>query len=381
MPRSSRLSYGAFLALAIVDSTAYGIIGPIVPAISDATGAGPGVTGVLVAMFAIGMVVGYLLAGIGVQRVGAAPVLAAGVALLAAGSLGFVLAESLPVFFATRFVMGLGSGGLWIGIALGVIERWPGEEYRRIAGAMAMYSAGGVIGPALGAIGGIAAPFAVYLALACVGGLTLVAVGPPHEKAPEFHWDRGVLRAPGFVLAAAGIVMVSVTIGAFDGTLPLHFDSLLSQAEIGALYVGTSLVLVFWTFAAARFPTRPTLYVGTALIVAGLALAGAGTALWVWIVALALAGSGFGLAQASSLGVLLEAVGTQRIVLAMVAWSQAFALGYLLGPALGGAVAETLGFALLGIVPLGFASLVLVGAVAERRAQQAPGAATMRSRL
>jgi MFS family permease len=379
--RSPRLSYAAFMALAVVDSTAYGIIGPIVPAISDATGAGPGVTGLLVAMFAIGMVVGYLLAGVGVHRVGAAPVLAVGVALLATGSLGFVLGESLAVFFAARFVMGLGSGGLWIGIALGVIERWPGEEYRRVAGAMAMYSAGGVIGPALGAIGGIGGPFVIYLALACLGGLTLVFVGAAHEKAPDFHWDRRALRAPGFVLAAAGIVMVSVTIGAFDGTLPLHFDSLLSQAEIAVLYVGTSLVLVFWTFAAARFPTRPTLYAATALIVAGLSLAGAGTAVWVWIVALALAGTGFGLAQASSLGVLLEAVGTQRIVVAMVAWSQAFALGYLLGPALGGTVAETLGFAALGIVPLGFASLVVVGAVSERRAQRATATATMRSRL
>ncbi len=369
---SSRLAYAAFLALAVVDSSAYGLIGPIVPAISDVTGAGPGVTGLLVAVFAVGILLGYVGAGVVVKRYGPGPVLAGGVLLLVLGALGFVLTESLPVFFASRFLMGLGSGGLWIGISLGVIERWPGEEYRRLTGVMAMYSAGGIAGPALGAIGGIRAPFLAYLALACLGGIALLAVGPPHERAPAFESDRTVLRAPGFFLASAGIVMVAVTIGAFDGVLPLHFDSLLSQAQIAALYAGTSIVLAFWTFAAERFPIRPTLYVATALIVVGLSVAGAGEEVWIWIVALALAGTGFGLGQAAALGVLLETVGTERIVLALVVWSQAFAVGLLVGPALGGAVAETLGYAALGLVPLAFALLVLWAALAERRAQRAP---------
>jgi predicted MFS family arabinose efflux permease len=263
--------------------------------------------------------------------------------------------------------MGLGSGALWIGISLGVIERWPGEEFRRLTGVMAVYSAGGIAGPALGALGGIRAPFLGYLGLVALGALALVFVGVPHERAPAFRSERDVLRSPGFFLASAGIVMVSVTIGAFDGVLPLHFDSLLSQAEIAALYVGTSLVLAFWTFAAERFPLRPTLYVATLLIVGGLSLAGAGEEVWIWIVALLVIGTGFGLAQASSLGVLLEVVGTERIVLALVAWSQAFAVGYLLGPAFGGGVVEALGFAALGIVPAAFALLVLWAALLERR--------------
>jgi MFS family permease len=153
--------------------------------------------------------------------------------------------------------------------------------------------------------------------------------------------------------------------------LPLHFTSLLSQAEIAGLYVGTSLLLAFWAYMAARFPIYPTLYIATVLIVAGLALAGAGDAVWVWGLALGVAATGFGLAETSSLGVLLEAVGTDRIVLAMVVWSQTFALGYLVGPALGGAVAEVLGFGALGLVPLAFALLVLAGAVAVRRSQRA----------
>jgi hypothetical protein len=47
-------------------------------------------------------------------------------------------------------------------------------------------------------------------------------------------------------------------------------------------------------------------------------------------------------------------------VLAMVIWSQIWALGYLAGPAAGGGVAEALGFGAIGLVPA-FAAL-LVGA-------------------
>ena len=59
-----RLAYGVLLAVGIVDAIGYGIIGPIVPAISDATGGGPAVMGALVAMFGIGMVIGFWFAGV-----------------------------------------------------------------------------------------------------------------------------------------------------------------------------------------------------------------------------------------------------------------------------------------------------------------------------
>jgi MFS family permease len=380
--RAGRLAYAAFLALATIDASGYGIIGPVVPAISEATSSGPGVTGLLVATFAVGMSAGFALAGVAIHRYGAAPVLAVSVALLALGAVCFVTVESLGLYFAGRLLMGLGSGGLWLGIAIGVIERWPGEEFKRLSGIMAMYSVGGIAGPALGAIGGIRAPFLAYLGVVAVAVLALLALGPPHEQVAEFRSDRQVLRAPGFLLSSAGTLMVALVIGSFDGTLPLHFDSLLSQAEIGALYVLASLLLAFWAFAASRFPVRPTLYVATVLIVAGLALAGAGEQVWVWIAALVLAATGFGLAETSSIGILLETVGTERIVLAMAVWSQVFALGYLIGPAVGGAIVETLGFDALGLLPFAFALLVLWAAVVERRAQGTPaGESVMRSRL
>jgi len=81
----------------------------------------------------------------------------------------------------------------------------------------------------------------------------------------------------------------------------------------------------------------------------------------VWLAAVAVAGLGFGMGESGALGILLEAVGTERIVLAMVVWSQVWALGYLAGPAAGGGVAEALGFGAIGLVPLAASLFVLAG--------------------
>ncbi len=369
---AGRIAYLVFLALATLDAAGYGMIAPILPAIADATDSGAAVTGALVATFGIGMALGFWPAGVGVQRRSARLVLTCAIALMALGAAGFLGPESLPLYFGSRFLMGLGSGGLWMGITLGVIERWPGEEYRRLAGVLAVYSLGGIVGPAIGAIGGIREPFVVYLCLLGIGGAALGLIGAPHRHAPAFGSDRAALRSPAFVASTAGVVLVSITIGVFDGVLPLHFGEQTGQAGIAALYVGTSIVVAAAAVAAGRLPARAALAGAAALMTGGLALAGAGDAVWVWIVALAITGVGFGLGETSSLGLLLEAVGPERMILAMVVWSQVFALAYLVGPASGGLIAETLGFGAIGVVPLAGAVAVWAALVRlPRRAEEA----------
>lgn len=368
---AGRLAYLAFLGLATLDAAGYGVIAPIVPGISEATGTGPAVMGALVATFGIGMALGFWPAGAAIRRWNAALVLAVAVSLMGLGAAGFLGPESLPLYVVSRFLMGLGSGGLWMGITLGVMERWPGEEYRRLSGVLAVYSLGGIVGPALGAIGGIREPFLVYLGLVGLAVLSLRLVGVPHRHASPFGSDRAALRSPLFVASTAGVVLVSVTIGALDGVLPLHFASRLGQAGIAALYVGTSLVVAGSAVAASRFPIRATLAAAAALMTGGLALAGAGDAVWIWIVALAVTGVGFGFGETSSLGLLLEGIGPERMMLAMVVWSQVFALAYLVGPALGGVVAASLGYGAIGLVPLA-AALAVYASMARLPRAAAP---------
>ena len=96
---SSPWPFAVLFALAALDSAGYSIIAPVVPEIGDATGAGPGLMGALVASFAVGQMVGYPLAARVLQRRHALAVLFVSLALVIVGDLGFIFGESLGVYF------------------------------------------------------------------------------------------------------------------------------------------------------------------------------------------------------------------------------------------------------------------------------------------
>ena len=302
---------------------------------------------------------GYPLGRRGIERRHAVWVLAGSLALVVLGDLGFVLGEGLSVWFPARLVQGV-AGGLWMGVSFAVIERFPGQEFPRLTGVLAAYGAGAIAGPAMGAAGGIRTPFLIHLVLVLVLAVALTQVGPPRERV-VFRSDRAALRSPGFVLASAGILLVALALGTFDGPLPLHFAERLAQAEIAALYFASAVVGAVCATVGGHLPPRLTLAVGAVLIPAALAVAGLTESVGVWVVAAVLLGVGLGIGEAGALGILLHSIGVERIVLAMVVWSQVWALGYLAGPAAAGGVAEAFGFGAIGLVP--GAAALLVGAV------------------
>jgi len=365
--RRRSFAYPILLSLGALDAAGYSVIGPVAPAVSEATGAGPALIGVLVASFPLGIVIGFPLAGRAVQAWGPRVVLATSLGVIAAGCLGFVVGTGLPAYLASRLLMGMGSGGLWIGIALDTLERWPGQGYLCMSRILAAYSIGGLLGPALGAIGGIRGPFAAYLALVVVA-IPLVFVMEAPAGRLELRAHRASLRLPGFRLAAVGILFAVLGLGVAEGVLPLHFADRLSQVQIGALFVGMAAAVAVAATAAARFAPRRALAVSLVCVVIGIGLAGVSDAVPVWIFALVVAGVGIGAGNTGSIGVLLETVSSERIVTAMVVWSQIGIAGYLAGPLAGGALAESLGFSAVGLVPLAGAVVLLVALLRRRGA-------------
>src|ERR671911_2614212 len=223
----------------------------------------------------------------------------------------------------------------------------------------AAYSVGGLIGPTLGAFGGIRGPFLAYLALLLAALPLVLQVGEPQARR-EFAADRAVLRTRGFRVASAAILFAVLALGVLEGVLPLHFAERLGQAQIGALYVGASLVVALSAGAAGGMRPQPLVFAAVLLAVAGISLAGMAASVPLWLVALGLAAVGIGLANTGSLGMLVKAVPVERIVTAMVVWSQVGIIGYLLGPLAGGIVAEAAGYALVGAVPAAAGILVVV---------------------
>ena len=350
-------AYPLLLALGALDATGYSVIVPVAPAIADATGTGPATIGLLVASFPAGMVAGFAVAGWAVRRLGPRWLLIASLGLVAVGALGFVLGDSLGVYFAARTLMGLGSGGIWIGVTFDTLDRWPGQEYVCMSRVFAAYSAGGLIGPALGAFGGIRAPFLAYLALLLLAIPLVLFVKPAVHR--DLTGDRAVLRTRAFWIASGAILFASLALGVLEGVLPLHLAERVTQAQIGALYVGAAIVVAISATASGGRPPRPLVIASVVLSVVGIALAGVATNVPLWVLALLLAALGIGLGNTGSLGMLVEAVPVERIVTAMVVWSQIGIIGYMLGPLTGGIVAEGAGYGYVWLVPAAAALLVL----------------------
>jgi MFS family permease len=368
--RGASAAYPLLLALGALDATGYSVIVPVAPAIADSTGAGPATIGLLVASFPAGMVGGFALAGWLVRRVGARALLAGSLLLVALGALGFVLGDSLAVYFPARLLMGIGSGGIWIGVTFDTLERWPGQEYLCMSRVFAAYAVGGLIGPALGAFGGIHGPFLAYLGLLVLAVPIVLFVAEPATRR-DFTADRAALRTRGFWVACAAILFAALALGVLEGVLPLHFAERLSQAQIGALYVGASIVVAASGAISGGMSPRPLVFIAVPLAVAGIALAGAVARVPLWIGALLLAGLGIGLANTGSLGMLVEAVPVERIVTAMVVWSQVGIIGYLLGPLSGGLIAQGPGYAFVAFAPAAVGLVVLVCIRSERRSSGA----------
>jgi MFS family permease len=358
-PRGAAAAYPLLLALGALDATGYSVIVPVAPAIADATGAGPATIGLLVASFPAGMVGGFAIAGWLIRRVGARALLTGSLLLVALGALGFVVGDSLAAYFPARLLMGIGSGGIWIGVTFDTLERWPGQEYVCMSRVFAAYAVGGLIGPALGAFGGIHGPFLAYLGLLVLAVPLVLFVARPATRR-DFAADRTALRTRGFWVACAAILFAALALGVLEGVLPLHFAERLSQAQIGALYVGASIVVAASGSASAGVQPRPLVFAAVLLAVAGIALAGTAASVPLWIIALMLAGVGIGLANTGSLGMLVEAVPVERIVTAMVVWSQVGIVGYLLGPLSGGLLAEGPGYAFVVVAPAAAGLFVLV---------------------
>ena len=356
------MAYPTLLALGALDAAGYSVIAPVLPQIAARTSMGPAVIGLLVAAFPLGIVVGFPFAGRAVRRWGTREVLLGSLGLLAVGSLGFVIGSELSVFFLARFVMGIGSGGLWIAITFSTLERWPGQEYLCMSRIFAAYSVGGLLGPALGAIGGIRGPFLAYLTL-------IVAVTPlamlllPPDRPIAFRTDRSVLGMRRFWAASAGVLFAYLALGLSEGVLPLHFAAGFDQRGLGLLYMAMSVAVAFAAGAAARYTPRLMVVLSTVLVSVGLGFAAATPAPSYWIVALLVAGVGIGIGTTGSTGVLLETVPSERIVTAIIVWSEIGIAGYLVGPLVGGAMTQTLGFSTLALIPI-VAGAATVGTLA-----------------
>jgi DHA1 family inner membrane transport protein len=280
--RSARAAILLCALGAMAESLFYTALAPILPAIDEQLGITHTLAGVLVAGYAIGYVLGtypgYWLA----MRTAPRTAGAAGVALVALGTLGFAAADDYPLLLAARVFVGAGSVIVYTGV-LAAAADMAGAEARgsAIGRVYAGSAAGGAVGPLVGAAAQ-AAGRGVVFGLVAVGQ---VAVALLLSRLPASAPLRGAslremlahtrhrrVRLGLWITAVPGFAMGVLTVAGSYRIAELGGTSL----AIAAAFSGIAVINVFLNPRIGRLsdrvgrerPVALTLLVAAAMLVA-----------------------------------------------------------------------------------------------------------------
>ncbi len=344
---------------AFSDILAYSIAVPVLPDLSRRAGASPTMVGFLFAAFGVSVLATAVPMGAVSDRIGRRGLLIAGAIGLALSTVLFAVANTLPLLFAARLAQGAADAVTWVvGFAL-IADLYTAEERGRVMGlVMSGTTIGFMIGPTLGGwmyeSGGPRMPylFVAALSAACAVGFAWMAT-PPHVVVRERVSLGDLLRVRAVVVCIAAVVLGAGTLAMLEPTLALFLAEQvgLGPARIGLVFGAGSIVSAVLHPAFGRIADRTG---GRRLVLIGLVgmactlpvLARIDSfesallinALFTVTVATMITPSLSYMADATS------AAGVQSFGVAYGAYNVAWALGLLVGPSIGGAAYERVGF-------------------------------------
>lgn len=337
---------------------AFLVLAPILPEMSREFGISTAAAGQLRLVSGIaGGLTALALAPLA-RRLDLRDLLASGLGLLAAGSLGSAVAPSFTMIAAAQLAIGSGLG-IVVSAAIAAAAEWapPEQRGRVLSWALVGQPAAWVVGmPVVGAVAGIdwrLAWLSVPL-VASVVGLAAVRRRPPEAPATglDVSWRR-VWGRPAVASWAVGELFAFAAWGGtlvFSGSLFLEsYDT--SAATVGLLLAAGALAYFPGNFLARRWVERSA---RPLLVGLGLALAAGAAAFGAVRPGLAFSGVLFGglvfLAGARTLAgstIGLHVAPNDKMAVTSVR-AAATQLGYLLGAAVGGTALAGGGYAALG---------------------------------
>jgi DHA1 family solute carrier family 18 vesicular amine transporter 1/2 len=360
--RNSRAVAVAFVTFAtFTDIVAYSVAIPVLPALSRRLGASPTMIGLLFASFGVTLLTVSLPMGAVSDRVGRKGPIVGGLIALAAASLLFAFADTLPWLFAARLVQGAADAVTWVvGFAL-IADLYDTSERGRITGIVMMGTSFAVMfGPTLGGwlyeIGGIRLPFVAVAVMAIVDvGLFAWVEIPPHQAAAEAVPIGMVLRVPAIAACALAVVAISGTISMLEPVLSLYLNTLgVNPARVGMLYGAAAVVTTSLHPVCGRladhFGARQMTMLGliaTACMIPILGQAWSFSSALVLYLFAAAAGAFVITPSLAYMGEATTDAGVRSFGVAYGLYNLAWGAGLLAGPALGGFLFERMGFSRL----------------------------------
>ncbi len=217
LARASAVRLGLLaLGLFVVATNAFVIAG-VLPQIAHTLGVGPGTIGYSISVYAIVVAVASPLVSVTCGRVRPERVMAAGLALIAAGTFLAAAADTFTVFTVGRVIAALGGAAL-VPSAIGAAPVMVALSQRGRAIALVgmgftlAMAIGSPIGTALADIGGWRLPLSVLAGLAAllVPALLLVVRDVPRSPAVDLRSRAVVLRDPRIVFAIVASLLMTL---------------------------------------------------------------------------------------------------------------------------------------------------------------------------
>jgi len=361
-----------------VDSLGYGVVVPVMPVYAKELGIGELGLGMLFASYAMGNIVAALPFGLVSDRFGRRPFLVFGMLAMAGAFVLYAYSTTYVSLFLSRFLDGVTAAANWsVGLVI-IADIYPaGERGQGMGTVMGAMGAGAIAGPALGGVLydwiGYKAPFLLVAVICVVAGLfalvsrELKRLAPRGSEEGYGRMARVVLAYPGIALTLVIVMMGTVSLGVLEPLFPVYLEENLGlgSTAIGLLFALTVLAYTVSSPLVGKLSDR----IGKRGLMAwGLLSTAVAAPLLVFagnlaLIALlfAVCGVTIALFETPTLPLIADRIGGgeegEAYGTAFGLFNMAWAIGYMLGPAAGGFLAQKHGLPITMImlsVPLVF---------------------------
>jgi MFS family permease len=352
-------------AIVCFETMFFTVLAPLLPRYSQRFGLSVAEAGLLTAAYAAGALVAAAPSGLLVTRIGVKATALSGLTLLSAASVAFGLAPDAASIFAARIAQGCGCALAWTGGLAWLVAKAPPERRGEVIGiALSAAVAGALLGPAVGALAGIAGPTPVFLALALPAfaltawGATITGGSPQLISLGTFRHalSQRSLVEPALLIALAGFLL-----GVISVLAPLRL------ARLG--WSGPAIAGVFLLTAAAQTVLNPVLgrwsdrrgrvaplRVGLAVSAVGSFALATSAGRWGYPAIVLVAGVAFGLLWMPGMALLSDGAAEQGLGFAagFALMNLAWPPGQFVGSAGGGIIAQATSNSVPYLVACGF---------------------------
>ncbi len=333
------------------DVVGVGVVVPAIPQFAALFGASEAALAYAFSAFSVAFLIAALPLGYVVDRTGRADLVAfLGMVCVAGSALSFAFADQLWIFALGQGLRGVGSVATWVAVQP-LVARVSGGSNGRGMGMGVVTLAMGlglVVGPALGSLDGLRTPFIAYLGIAVVTALLVLVVlrgERTHHGAAGLHYGA-LLRRRRISAACLVVLVLYAGVGMMEVLFPFYMDSLgYAKSGIGLLFVLLALTMVVSQPLVGRWINQvgATLPIAACLVsvAALLTLMVIGRSFAAWTPVFLALGIAVGMGVSASMFLVAADARAEERGAAYGLWNFAFSVGYLVGPVIGGTLAQT----------------------------------------